>query len=146
MMLIGFTSVTTMYVFPVSNRYQVKRTCPTEPMVTDCASPCGPALWESLTDASILLHPRRNQRARARKQVSVWSDCRFLLYTLFVISIHAVGFGLLCLISSFSSLPILSLFFSCRKRSVQPWFYAPAALLSDCMYPSSGLTADPRRD
>lgn len=60
----------TMYVFTISNRYQVKKTCHTKSIVTDCLPPCGPAVWESLTPASTRLS-RRYLRARVRNQVSV---------------------------------------------------------------------------
>lgn len=69
MMLTAVTSVF-MYIFTMSYRYQVKRTCPTEPTVTDCLLPCGPAVWESMTTASTPLS-RTHSRARVRNQVSV---------------------------------------------------------------------------
>lgn len=59
-----------LYAFTISNRYQVKRTCHTKPIVTDCLLPCGLALWESLTTASTLLS-MICLRARIRNQVSV---------------------------------------------------------------------------
>lgn len=57
--------------FPI--RYQVKRTCHTNPIVTDCLLPCGPALLESLTIASTLLS-MTCLRAPVRIQASV-GDC-----------------------------------------------------------------------
>lgn len=139
-----------MYSF-MSNRYRVKRTCHTKPIVTDCLLPCGPAVWESLTTASTRLS-LRHLRARVRNQVSVSSCSMLCTYCYFCnfdqfYEFQSFVFCLFNVFSHFTSHPTyFFLLCMCREASVQSWLPAAAALRSSHMCPSSGLRADPRRD
>lgn len=91
----------------MSNRYRVKRTCHTKPIVTDCLLPCGPGVWESLTTASTRLSLRH---LRARNQVSVQVVACFVPTVIFAILIHFYEFqSFVFLMSSLTSLPTLHL-------------------------------------
>lgn len=97
----------------MSNRYRVKRTCHTKPIVTDCLLPCGPAVWESLTTASTRLS-LRHLRARVRNQVSVQVVACFVPTVIFAILIHFYEFqSFVFLVSSLTSLPTLHISSCC---------------------------------
>lgn len=101
-----------MYSF-MSNRYRVKRTCHTKPIVTDCSLPCGPAVWESLTTASTRLSPR-HLRARVRNQVSVSSCSMLCTYCYFCNFDPFYEFqSFVFLMSSLTSLPTLHISSCC---------------------------------